>query len=245
MDPSVIEEASLVEPRVKELRNHVDDLDAAQRTLKEALRELAAHIRERFTGGLTSMNERFNHYFREVFGGGRASLALVQPRPIEHAFPDLPPEETEERPRATSAEGDEPDEHAHVHELPLGVEIHAHPPGKRVHSLNQLSGGEKALTSIALLCAILRERASPFVVLDEVDAALDEANSRRFAHLLDDMAQRAQCIIITHNRATMEAARSLYGVTMGADGVSQLLSVKLEDAVREAPSPRSAQTVRS
>lgn len=227
IDPSVLEEEIVVEKRVTELRRHVDDLEGASRNLKEALRELVVHVRDRFTDGLTAINERFNHYFREVFGGGRASLALVQPPPIEHAFPDMPAEHQ-------SGERVTDEERAHVHELPAGVEIHVHPPGKRVNNLSQLSGGEKALTSIALLCAILNERASPFVVLDEVDAALDEANSRRFANLLQDMAQRTQCIVITHNRATMEAARALYGVTMGTDGVSQLLSIKLEEAVQAA-----------
>ena len=95
-----------------------------------------------------------------------------------------------------------------------------------------LSGGERAMTSIALLCAIVAANPSPFVVLDEVDAALDEANSVRYAEILEHLSDKTQFIIITHNRATMEKADILYGVTMGADGVSALLSFKLESAER-------------
>ncbi len=94
-----------------------------------------------------------------------------------------------------------------------------------------LSGGERALVSIALICAIIRANPSPFVVLDEVDAALDEANSERFAQILAKLAHNTQCITITHNRATMEQSNILYGVTMDENGVSKLLSVDLEKAV--------------
>ncbi len=229
MDESVLQEEAAVEKRVTDLRTQLSDLEAARKNLRVALRELDRHIHDRFQSAFRAMDEKFNHYFREVFGGGRASLSLVKPQPIEHAFADLPPDEVEDLPREASAEAKWGQSSEHVHELPAGVEIHVHPPGKKLQSLNQLSGGEKALTSIALLFAILSERSSPFVVLDEVDAALDEANSRRFARLLQDAAKGTQFIVITHNRATMEAAKALYGVTMGDDGVSQLLSIKLEE----------------
>ncbi len=110
-----------------------------------------------------------------------------------------------------------------------GIEIFATPPGKRNKSIGLLSGGERALTSIALICAIMATNPSPFVVLDEVDAALDEANSRKFAEIVASLADKTQFIVVTHNRSTMAEATVLYGVTMGDDGVSQLLSVKLED----------------
>ena len=106
----------------------------------------------------------------------------------------------------------------------------ANPPGKKVRHLNMLSGGERTLTSIALICAILYHNPSPFVVLDEVEAALDEANTERFNRILNELATQSQFVIITHNRVTMHSADALYGVTMGPDGISQLLSVKLAQA---------------
>jgi len=108
--------------------------------------------------------------------------------------------------------------------------VEATPPGKRLKNLNVLSGGEKALTSIALISAIIANNPSPFVVLDEVDAALDESNSIRFAEIVDELSDKTQFITITHNRATMHQAKILYGVTMGEDGVSRVLSLKLEQA---------------
>jgi chromosome segregation protein len=111
----------------------------------------------------------------------------------------------------------------------VGIDIQATPPGKRLKSLNLLSGGERALTSIALISAIMAVNPAPFVVLDEVDAALDEANTYRFANILAELSHLTQFVIITHNRATMEKADLLYGVTMGDEGISHLLSVKLEE----------------
>jgi chromosome segregation protein len=110
-----------------------------------------------------------------------------------------------------------------------GVEIEAQPPGKRTKSLTQLSGGEKALTSVSLLFALLQANPSPFCVLDEVDAMLDEANVGRFASALKDLAQRTQFIVITHNRRTIETADSIYGVSMAPDGASRVLSMRLGD----------------
>ena len=111
-----------------------------------------------------------------------------------------------------------------------GIEIQATPPGKKIKSVSMLSGGERALTAIALICAIISASPSPFVVLDEVDAALDEANSERLAKILDELSHKTQFILITHNRATMRRANVLYGITMGDDGVSKLLSIKLDEA---------------
>ena len=110
-----------------------------------------------------------------------------------------------------------------------GVEIVAQPPGKRVENLGMLSGGERSLTAIALLFALLEVRPAPFCVLDEVDAALDEANVGRFVEALKQFAQRSQFVVITHNRRTIEQADSLYGITMGEDSVSRVLSVRLAD----------------
>lgn len=114
-----------------------------------------------------------------------------------------------------------------------GIDITVTPPRKRTRHVSLLSGGERALTSLALLLAILNAQEPPFIVLDEVDAALDEANSRRFATLLKQQSHTTQSIVISHNRETMAAANVLYGVTMHADGVSTLYSVKIEDIARE------------
>jgi len=111
-----------------------------------------------------------------------------------------------------------------------GIEVTACPPGKKISQVQALSGGEQTLTAIALVCAILHINPPPFVVLDEVEAALDEPNTARFTRILKELAKQSQFIIITHNRATMHAADALYGVTMGGDGMSRLLSVKLAEA---------------
>jgi chromosome segregation protein len=110
------------------------------------------------------------------------------------------------------------------------VDIKATPAGKKLTSIQALSGGERSLTAIALLCSLLTCFPSPCVVLDEVDAALDDANTIRFGQILSSLAHQTQFITITHNRETMSQSNILYGVTMGDDGVSKLLSVKLEQA---------------
>jgi chromosome segregation protein len=155
------------------------------------------------------LNREFSSYFKKLFNGGEASLVEMQPEP-----------ETDEEGNIISepAEGEV-----------AGVDIQATPPGKRFKSIALLSGGERALTSIALICAIMATNPSPFVVLDEVDAALDESNSRKFAEIIGTLADKTQFVVVTHNRATMMQASVLYGVTMGDDGVSQLLSVDFAD----------------
>ncbi len=110
----------------------------------------------------------------------------------------------------------------------VGVEIMACPAGKKIANLSMLSGGERSLTSIALLFAIISHNPPPFAILDEVEAALDEANSKRFSRILQELSNSTQFIAITHNRETMRQASLLYGVTMGDDGISKLLSVRLD-----------------
>ena len=113
--------------------------------------------------------------------------------------------------------------------LNTGIEIEAQPPGKKLQNLSLLSGGERALTAIALLFSIIQVRPVPFCVLDEVEAALDEANVSRFGHYLSDFQNDTQFIVVTHRKGTMEAADVLYGVTMQESGVSKTVSVRLED----------------
>jgi chromosome segregation protein len=119
-------------------------------------------------------------------------------------------------------------------EGPEGLEIDVSLPRKKVKGLMMLSGGERALTSIALLFAVSQVNPPPFIVLDETDAALDEANSRKYGDMIEDLSKRSQLILITHNRETMSRAGVLYGITMGSDGASKLLSIAFEEAVRVA-----------
>jgi chromosome segregation protein len=111
-----------------------------------------------------------------------------------------------------------------------GIDITVNLPKKRITSLDMLSGGERALTSIALLFAMSQVNPPPFLILDETDAALDESNSRKYAKLLKDLSKNTQLVLVTHNRETMEVAQILYGVTMDGSGISRLLSIKLEEA---------------
>jgi chromosome segregation protein len=121
--------------------------------------------------------------------------------------------------------------------LASGIDIVARPPGKKLQGLLSLSGGERALTVVALLFGLLKINPTPFCVLDEVDAALDEANVQRFANLLAEFAQRIQFIVVTHNRATMEKADALYGVSMDADGISRIFAVQPRSVAAAAAEP--------
>jgi chromosome segregation protein len=123
-----------------------------------------------------------------------------------------------------------------------GIEITARPPGKKPQALAMLSGGERALTAVALLFAMLEVRPAPFCVLDEVDAALDEANVGRFTEALRELAERTQFIVITHNRGTIESADALYGVTVGDDSVSRVISLRLDEAQAIASHRRTEAT---
>jgi chromosome segregation protein len=192
--------------------------------LETAIAELDATIKKEFDVAFEKINTLFQKYFRTLFDGGQSKLTVQRELKAAEEEPGEGEVDTE------TAEREAPKHPSKLERVITGIEIHANPPGKRLKSIQQLSGGERALTSIALLSAIIAHNPSPFVVLDEVDAALDEANSRRFAAILDELSKKTQFIAITHNRATMEHAHILYGVTMSDDGVSHTLSVKMEDA---------------
>ena len=174
---------------------------------------------------LKIISEKFNEYFGILFSGGSAKISKLM-------LDDLNKEEDRENSLESYIESglsrndaeaklaaEEKSKKIKVlkkyNALGLaGIDIQATPPGKRIQSVAMLSGGERALTAIALICAIISANPSPFVVLDEVDAALDESNSERLAKILDDLSNKTQFIVITHNRASMRKASILYGVTM-------------------------------
>lgn len=209
IDPETIKEYQDTKERFGFLSKQVEDLRETLSSLDEVVRELDLTIRERGEVAFTRLNQEFGLYFKKLFGGGEASIIELKPE-----------EEVKDEEQGDSDVSDTGT---------IGIDIQATPPGKRFKSIALLSGGERALTSIALICAIMATNPSPFVVLDEVDAALDESNSRKFAEILGSISDKTQCIVVTHNRATMTQANLLYGVTMGEEGTSQLLSVKLED----------------
>lgn len=215
IDPEIIQEYEEISQRHEFLSGQVGDLQQAIRATEKIILELDEQIEKQSKKVFAQINKEFQKYFQILFGGGSCAIVKV----VREEDPDEEPAEGQEA----------PEKNKRAKPAQEGVEIQATPPGKRLKSLNLLSGGERALTSIALISAIMAVNPAPFVVLDEVDAALDEANTIRFATILDELSKNSQFIIITHNRATMEKADVLYGVTMGEDGVSNLLSVHLED----------------
>jgi chromosome segregation protein len=194
------EEYRELEERLEFLRTQHDDVVASMKDLEKALKGMTRTAQERFQEAFEDINRHFAEIFSRLFEGGRAELRMVAP------------EEGEDDP------------------LELGVELMAQPRGKRLQAVTLMSGGEKALTGLALLFAVFYHRPSPFCVLDEVDAPLDDANIHRFLRVLRELCSQTQFIVITHNRKTMDSADVLYGVTMEEPGLSKIVSVKLTDA---------------
>jgi chromosome segregation protein len=197
-----IAELSELEGRHDDLRKQVEDIDEARGRLEELIERLDEVSRSRFERTFNRVREHFagtDGMFRKLFGGGSAELALV------------------------------PDEQGHIDWLESGIEIRAKPPGKEPRVLDQLSGGEKAMTAVALLMSIFRSRPAPFCILDEVDAALDEANVERFCQAIRPFLDRSHFIVITHHKRTMSHCDRLYGVTMPQRGVSRRVAVRLEE----------------
>ncbi len=201
------------------LARELTDLSQSADGLRALIDDLNTELAKQFTEGLVKVNDSFGEYFSLMFDGGGARLVL------EEVSRGTLGEEDEE-------EGMESEEKKDVQRP--GIEIAVNLPKKKVRSLMQLSGGERALTSIALIFAMSQVNPPPFLILDETDAALDEANSRRYGDMIENLAKKSQLIVITHNRETMSRAGILYGVTMGNDGISKLLSVKFEEAVAVA-----------
>ena len=211
IDPDVIKEFNEVSSRDEFLVKELGDLDESHKKLEEVMNDLEARLELDFKSGISKINSEFQEFFATMFGGGNAALKIIKQdkrRPAE-SLEDI--QAGEENPES-------------------GIDINVDLPRKKVRSLDALSGGERALTSIALLFAMSAVNPPPFLVLDETDAALDEANSHRYAKMLENLSKTTQLVLITHNRNTMKCAGILYGVTMGSDGISKLLSIKFEEA---------------
>lgn len=202
------------------LAKEISDLEQAALALNQVIADLRERIDQDFHAGLVKINRYFQEFFTLMFGGGTAHLALSK---IKTAKAGENVIDDEEREIDQGSESEEKDK------LP-GLEINVNLPRKKVRNLEMLSGGERSLVSIALLFALSQVNPPPFLVLDETDAALDEANSRKYGEMITSLAKRSQLILVTHNRETMSRAGVLYGVTMSGDGVSQLLSIKFDEA---------------
>jgi len=245
IDPETEKEFTETKERYDFLSAQTEDLHKAVKSLEEIIYELDVNIKGKFDSEFKVISEKFNEYFKVLFNGGSAKISKVM---IEDSEKDdsknsesnngsennssvegLSPAETEIK--NTNDEKLKRIKFLRKHNAVglAGIEIQATPPGKKIQAVSILSGGERALTAIALISAIISANPSPFVVFDEADAALDEANSERLAQILDDLSNKTQFIVITHNRASMRRASILYGVTMEENGVSKLLSVKLDD----------------
>ena len=227
IDPETEKEFNETKERYDFLSNQTNDLNSAVKSLEKIISELDVNIKDRFDHEFKIISEKFSEYFKILFNGGNAKIfkLVEEEKPITN---DDVTETPESNPSSDNLRKVKLLKKRNALGL-SGIEIQATPPGKKIQTISMLSGGERALTAIALICAIISANPSPFVVLDEVDAALDEANSERLAQILDDLSNQTQFIVITHNRASMKRANILYGVTMQSDGISKLLSVKLEE----------------
>ncbi len=224
IDPETETEYHQTKEKYDFLNEQITDLRKAIKGLENIIKELDVNIKERFEKEFRRIHKNFEKYFKILFNGGEAKITAVHP-------------EKSQEEKETNEDNKEENKIAKLAKSNAtgieGIDIQVHPPGKKIASISMLSGGEKALTAIALICAIISSNPSPFVVLDEVDAALDEANSERFAKILDDLSYKTQFILITHNRASMHKANVLYGTTMDENGISKLLSIKMEGEEKE------------
>ena len=249
VDPETVKEYGETKERHDFLSGQAEDLRKSINSLEKVINDLDEKIQVQFDSAFKEINKEFSHFFKILFGGGKAELILLKE--------DLDQQDKQDRQdkqdKQDKAEGDSEAAQpgilqmmADVEEkmspkrflkrktgkIITGIDIAATPPGKKVASIAMLSGGERSLASIALICAVIANNPSPFVILDEVDAALDESNSQRFSQIINELAHKTQFIVITHNRATMHQANILYGVTMGEDGVSKIISLRMEEAER-------------
>ena len=208
-----IEEQGELEERLEGLRSQLDDIDKARAGLQQLIRQINEDSRKRFEQTFDKIRENFagpSGLFRRLFGGGRADLVLV------------------------------PDADGHIDVLDSGIDIIAKPPGKEPRSISLLSGGEKSMTAVALLMSVFQARPSPFCLLDEVDAALDEQNVERFTQVVRSFLDRSHFIVITHHKRTMAVSDVLYGITMQERGVSKRVDVRFDQVGADGRISRDA-----
>jgi chromosome segregation protein len=202
------------------LAGELTDLENSISELRRMIADLKVKLDTDFKEGIEKINDSFQKFFSLMFGGGGAYLAIS----VEHKRKKKGDEDEDTELPDVRIDEDED------MEFERGIDIHVSLPQKKVKELGMLSGGERSLTSIALLFAMSQVNPPPFLVLDETDAALDEANSRRYGDMIESLSEFSQLVVVTHNRETMSRASILYGVTVGSDGGSKLLSIKFDDA---------------
>ena len=202
------------------LEKEITDISVSIESLRGIIDELKGTLNKQFEIGVQKINDQFDKFFKLMFGGGKARLtpAIIKKRRKKNSDEseqmELLPEEEEK--------------------IEYGIDIDVQLPRKKVSDLDMLSGGERSLTSIALLFALSQVNPPPFLVLDETDAALDEANSQRYGDMVEQLSKFSQLVVVTHNRETMSRAQTLFGVTLGRGDASTTLSLRLEDAEKYA-----------
>lgn len=196
-DPNAPQEYEDARERYEFMTTQVQDMENAATNLRHLMSDLDATMKRQFEETFHAVNEHFRRHFTTLFRGGAAHLELTAPKDEERSGPAG------------------------------GIEVVVQPPGKKAQDLSLLSGGERALVSAALLFALLETNPPPFCLMDEVDAALDESNVVRFCEILQSLSERTQFIVVTHNRVTMTSAGAIYGVSMGADSISRILSMRM------------------
>ena len=217
VDQNIIDEYNDTQKRIEFLETQKADLEKAVADLRSIIRELALKINNTFETAIKGINHEFNKYLEMIFGGGKGTLEIVE-------FKDK---------SAKKEEGEESQEVLPLEvesERKIGLDIKVKLPKTKLDGVEALSGGEKSLVSIALLFAIVAQSKPPLLVLDEVDAALDEENTRKFSNILRDLSNSTQYLVITHNWLTMSSASVIYGVTIDKEKSSQILSLELEDS---------------
>jgi chromosome segregation protein len=222
----LMKEFSETKERDEFLERELVDMDKSAISLKGLIEELGTKLDIEFKIGIERINKEFQKYFEVMFGGGEASLKvknqIVKKKKIDEDFIGDELESVEDLSAETSEEALADKE---------GIDIEVNLPRKKIKGLMMLSGGERALTSIALLFAMSQVNPPPFIILDETDAALDEANSKKYGDMIESLSKHSELILITHNRETMSRAGIIYGVTMGSGGASKVLSIQFEEAV--------------